>query len=216
MAGGTVTVSAAGTISAVTIGSTGSGYRGTESYDIETTITTTVAAGATVMTIDNKNSVFKILEFNVGSASSIGVGTFFSRPAPIISVGATSVNIGIGSTASVEIPAGTSAFVRVFNPTVGVARVGVASSSVGIVTTTHIGVASISGGHLLPTVHITSVGSGYTSTIQPQVNIEEPLAYENIPLIYQTTVCRSHLRVLVHKQNLHLMLDLDQKLSTLN
>ena len=185
-AGGTVTVSAAGTISAVTIGSTGSGYRAAESYDIETTITTTVAAGATVMTIDNKNSVFKILEFNVGSASSIGVGTFFSRPAPIISVGATSVNIGIGSTASVEIPAGTSAFVRVFNPTVGVARVGVASSSVGIVTTTHIGIASISGGHLLPTVHITSVGSGYTSTIPPMVNIEEPLAYENIPLIYQT------------------------------
>ena len=185
-AGGTATVSAAGTVSSISIGSTGSGVRAAEVYDIQTSIATTVAAGSTVMTIANENSVFKFLEFNAGAASSIGVGTFFGRPTSFISVGTTSVNIGIGSTSSQEIPAGTSAFVRLFNPTVGVVRVGVASSSVGIRTETHIGVATISAGHLLETVHITNVGSGYTSTLLPEVIIEEPLTYDNIPLIYQT------------------------------
>ena len=185
-AGGTATVSAAGTISAITIGSTGSGYRAVETYDVLTSVATTVAVGATVITINDQNSVFKFLEFNAGAASSIGVGTFFSRPTDIISVGTTSVNIGIGSTSSSEIPAGTDVLVRVFNPSVGIVRVGVASSAVGIQTVTHIGVATISAGHLLETVHITSVGSGYTSTNLPEVIIEDPLPYTNIPLIYQT------------------------------
>jgi len=187
LAGGTATVSAAGTVSSISIGNTGSGYRAAQVYDIQTSVATTVAAGSTVMTINNENSVFKFLEFNAGAASSIGVGTFnFGRPTPIISVGTTSVNIGIGSTSSQEIPAGTSVFVRIFNPSVGIVRVGVASSSVGIKTETHIGVATISAGHLLETVHITNVGSGYTSTLLPEVIIEEPLPYTNIPLIYQT------------------------------
>tara|TARA_Y100000004_G_scaffold95231_1_gene106697 strand:+ start:4064 stop:15256 length:11193 start_codon:yes stop_codon:yes gene_type:complete len=185
-AGGTATVSAAGTVSSISIGNTGSGYRAAQVYDIQTSVATTVAAGSTIMTLNNENSVFKFLEFNAGAASSIGVGTFFDRPTQIISVGTTSVNIGIGSTSSLEIPAGTSAIVRLFNPSVGVVRVGVASSSVGIRTETHIGVATISAGHLLPTVHITNVGSGYTSTLLPEVSIEEPLSYDNIPLIYQT------------------------------
>ena len=185
-AGGTATVSAAGTISAISIGNTGSGYRASTQYDVLTSVATTVAAGATVITINDQNSVFKYLEFNAGAASSIGVGTFFSRPAPIISVGTTSVNIGIGSTASSEIPAGTSVLVRVFNPSTGIVRVGVASSAVGIATVTHIGVATISAGNLLDTVHVTSVGSGYTSSDLPEVVIEDPLPYTNIPLIYQT------------------------------
>ena len=87
---------------------------------------------------------------------------------------------------SSEIPAGTDVLVRVFNPSVGIVRVGVASSAVGIQTVTHIGVATISAGHLLETVHVTSVGSGYTSTNLPEVIIEDPLSYTNIPLIYQT------------------------------
>ena len=185
-AGGTATVSTAGTISAITIGSTGSGYRASETYDVLTSVATTVAAGATIITINDQNSVFKYLEFNAGAASSIGVGSFFSRPAPIISVGTTSVNIGIGSTSSSEIPAGTDVLVRVFNPSVGIVRVGVASSAVGIQTVTHIGVATISAGHLLETVHVTSVGSGYTSSDLPEVIIDDPLSYANIPLIYQT------------------------------
>ena len=185
-AGATVTVSAAGTISAVSLGNTGSGYRAAEIYDIETHTTTAIGVGSTIMTLNDENSLFKILEFNVGSAKSIGVGTFFSRPTPIISVGATSVNIGIGSTASLEIPANTPVTVRVFSPEIGVARVGVASSSVGITTVTHIGIVSISAGHVLSPVHITSVGSGYTSSNLPEVVVEEPLPYDNIPLIYQT------------------------------
>jgi len=185
-AGGTATVSVAGTISAITIGSTGSGYRASTQYDVLTSVATTVAASSTTITLNNENSVFKFLEFNAGAATSIGVGTFFSRPTTITGFGTTSVTIGISSVSSLDIPAGTSVLVRVFNPSVGIVRVGVASSSVGIQTVTHIGVATISAGHLLETVHITSPGEGYTSINPPEVIIEDPLSYENIPLVYQT------------------------------
>ena len=185
-AGGTATVSTAGTISAVTIGSTGSGYRAAENYQVLTSIATTVGIGSTIMTLVNQNSVFKYLDFlSAGSTCTIGVGTYI-KPTNIISVGTTSVNIGIGSTSPFEIAAGTSVAINIPSPILGVVRVGVASSAVGIQTVTHIGVATISAGHLLETVHITSVGSGYTTSDLPEVIIEDPLSYTNIPLIYQT------------------------------
>ena len=138
------------------------------------------------MTLVNQNSVFKYLDFlSAGSTCTIGVGTYI-KPTNIISVGTTSVNIGIGSTSPFEIAAGTSVAINIPSPTLGVVRVGVASSAVGIQTVTHIGVATISAGHLLETVHITSVGSGYTTSDLPEVIIEDPLSYTNIPLIYQT------------------------------
>ena len=157
-----------------------------ENYQVLTSIATTVGIGSTIMTLVNQNSVFKYLDFlSAGSTCTIGVGTYI-KPTNIISVGTTSVNIGIGSTSPFEIAAGTSVAINIPSPTLGVVRVGVASSAVGIQTVTHIGVATISAGHLLETVHITSVGSGYTTSDLPEVIIEDPLSYTNIPLIYQT------------------------------
>lgn len=185
-AGGTATVSIAGTISAVTIGSTGSGYRASENYQVLTSIATTVAIGSTIMTLVNENSIFKYLDFlSAGSTCTIGVGTYI-KSTNIISVGTTAVNIGIGSTSPFEIAAGTTVAVNIPSPTLGIVNVGVANSAVGIQTVTHIGVATISAGHLLETVHITSVGSGYTTSNLPDVIIDDPLSYTNIPLIYQT------------------------------
>jgi len=185
-AGGTATVSVAGTISAISIGNTGSGYRASNNYQVIASVATTVAAASTTITINDENSVFKYLDFLAsGSTCTIGVGTYI-KSTNIISVGATSVNIGIGSTSPYEIAANTTVVINIPDPQLGVVRVGVASSSVGVTTVTHIGVATISNGHLLPTVHITSVGSGYTSTNVPNVVIEDPLSYENIPLVYQT------------------------------
>ena len=185
-AGGTATVSTAGTISAISIGNTGSGYRAATNYQVITSIATTVGIGSTIMTLNDENSVFKYLEFlNGGSTCTIGVGTYI-KPTNIISVGTTSVNIGIGSTSQYEIAANTTVVINIPNPQLGIVRVGVASSSVGVATVTHIGIASISAGHLLSTVHVTNVGSGYTTSNLPEVIIDDPLPYENVPLVYQT------------------------------
>ena len=185
-AGGTATISVGGTVSTVTIGNTGSGYRGSTNYQVLTSIATTVGIGSTIMTLVDENSVFKYLDFlSAGSTCTIGVGTYI-KSTNIISVGTTSVNIGIGSTSPYEIFAGTSVAINIQDPQLGIVRVGVARSSVGIVTVTHVGVATISDGHLLPTVHITNGGSGYTSANPPNVIIEEPLSYDNVPLVYQT------------------------------
>ena len=185
-AGATATVSVAGTISAISIGNSGSGYRASKKYEVLTSIATTISAGATTITLENNNSVFGYLNLlGTGSTCTIGVGTYI-KSTNIISVGTTSVNIGIGSTSPYEILSGTSVSIDIFDPQIGIVRVGVASSSVGISTITHIGFASISNGHILSPVTITNVSSGHTSTNPPFVVIDDPLSYTNIPLIYQT------------------------------
>ena len=184
-AGGTAIVSIAGTISSISIGNTGSGYRADTKYEILTSVATTVSAGSTIITLNNNNSVFGYLNLlSVGSTCTIGVGTYIKNT-NIISAGTTSVNIGIGSTSPYEILSGTSVSIEILDPQIGVVRVGVASSSVGITTVTHVGFASIRNGHILSPVTITNVASGYTSTNPPNVIIESPLSYSNIPLVYQ-------------------------------
>jgi len=185
-AGATAVVSVAGTISSISIGNSGSGYRADKKYEILTSVASTISAGSTTITLENTNSIFGYLNLlSVGSTCTIGVGTYI-KSTNIISVGTTSVNIGIGSTSPYSILAGTSVSIQILDPQIGIVRVGVASTSVGITTVTHVGFASIRNGHVLSPVTITNVASGYTSSNPPNVVIDDPLSYSNIPLVYQT------------------------------
>lgn len=186
-AGGTCNVSIAGTISSISVGNTGSGYRSDSTYDILSSTSINVSAGSTTIFVENENSIFKVLSIlNTGSNCTIGVGTYISN-ASIVSVGTTSINISIGSTSYFEIPAKSIVNVTISNPPVGIVRVGVATSSVGINTITHVGFTTIKDGHISTSVYITNVAYGYTSTKPPQVIFDQPLSYSNIPLIYSSS-----------------------------
>ena len=64
-----------------------------------------------------------------------------------------------------------------------VVNVGVQTSSTGVPNIEFIGTAAISGGHIV-SIAITNPGSGYTSTNPPEVVIDAPLPYVDIPLVY--------------------------------
>ena len=186
-AGGTAIVSLAGTIQSISIGNTGSGYRASAYYDIPTNISSVVGVGSTEIFIENKNSVFGLLNLlNTGSNCSIGVGTFiFSTN--IVSVGSSFVRIGFGSTSSNQISVGTPVNIKISNPQVGIVNVGISSTSTENSAETYVGFATIIKGKISESVTITKVASGYTSSNPPQVIIDDPLSYSDVPLIYSSS-----------------------------
>ena len=192
-AGGTAVVSLAGTIQSVSIGNSGSGYRASTSYEVITDTSSIVSSGTTEIYIENKNSVFDLINLlNTGSNCIIGVGTFI-EPTTIVSVASTFVCIGIGSTSSYEIPTNSQVSVTIQNPQIGIVNIGVANSSTGISTVSHIGFATIISGNISTNATITNPGSGYTSTNPPFVVIDDPLSYSGIELIYSTSSTSSGL-----------------------
>jgi hypothetical protein len=186
-AGGTATVSVAGTISAISIGNSGSGYRASSTYEIVVDTSFPVGIGSTLIYLENTNSIFSILNLlNTGSNCSIGVGTFIGSGSVITSVGSTFVRVGSGATSPYQIPSGTQTIIKISNPQIGIVNVGVGTSSVGIATITHVGYSTIISGSISTSVTITNPGTGYTSTNRPYVIFDDPLSYSNIPLIYSS------------------------------
>ena len=119
--------------------------------------------------------------------SNLPIGGF------IVSIGSTEGGgyqplIGAGGTVTVS-TAGTITSVSIGNSGsgyrsgLGTVFVGVQTSSIGTPNIQIIGKATVSGGNVTG-VTITNPGSGYTSTNLPQLVIDDPASYTNIPLIY--------------------------------
>ena len=187
-AGGTAIVSIAGTISSISIGNSGSGYRSAYSYEILVDTSFPVGVGLTRIYLENTNSVFSILNLlNTGSNCSIGVGTFIRSGSVITSIGSTFIQVGSGATSSYQIPSGTQTVVKISNPQIGIVNVGVSTGSVGIATIAHVGYSTIISGKISTSVTITNPGFGFTVSSSPYVVFDDPLSYSNIPLIYNSS-----------------------------
>lgn len=185
-AGGTAVVSIAGTISSVSIGNTGSGYRGKKDFIIETKTLGITTAGFTTIFIGNQNSVFGILNVsNTGSNCKVSIGTYIQE-ATIDTINNNNIVIAGVSVTTAAIPADEVVNVRITNPAVGTINVGVANSSTGINTVTHIGYAQINAGRI-NSVTITNPGIGYTTSNPPKLVFETPLSYSNLPVVYSSS-----------------------------
>jgi len=101
---------------------------------------------------------------------------------PLVSAGGTAVVSGLGTISSISIGNSGSGY-RVGIQTV--VNVGVQTYSSGTPNIEFIGTAAISGGHIV-SIAITNPGAGYTSTNPPEVVIDSPLPYSNIPLVYSS------------------------------
>ena len=188
-AGATASVSGLGTISLISVGNTGSGYRVPTKYEFLADIASPVGVGSTEIYLENTGSVLSLIgTLNSGTNCTIGVGTDFT-PVTIVSTASTFVRIGTGDTNSTVIPEGTQTKIIVTNPQIGFVNVSVGESTTGTVTMSHVGFATIltGTGNISTSVTITNPGSGYTTLIKPFVEIDDPLSYTNIPLNYVGT-----------------------------
>ena len=186
-AGATSIVSISGTIQTISIGNTGSGYRAKSNYEILSSVSNIIGIGSTSIFIDNKNSIFGIINLlKNGSNCRVSIGTFI-KSTNVISVGASFINIGIGSTSSHQIPPQTPISITISNPIIGIINVEIENLLNGEDDRTHVGFSTIINGSISESVSITtSVYVGVTS-YSPKVFIESPQSYYNIPLIYTSS-----------------------------
>jgi hypothetical protein len=113
---------------------------------------------------------------NIGSTEGFGYQ-------PLVAAGGTAIISGLGTVSSISIGNSGSGY-RPGAQTI--VNVGVQTASTGTPNIEFIGTAAISGGHIV-SVAITNPGSGYTSTNPPVVVFDEPLPYDDIPLIYSAS-----------------------------
>jgi hypothetical protein len=99
---------------------------------------------------------------------------------PLVAAGGTAVVSTAGTITSVAIARTGSGYRSGIQTVV---NVGVQTYSDGVVNLEFIGTAAISGGHIV-SIAITNPGTGYTSTNPPEVVIDAPFGYTNVPLIY--------------------------------
>ena len=188
-AGGTAVVSGLGTISLVSIANSGSGYRVPTKYEFLADIASPVGVGSTEIYLENTGSVLDLVAtLNTGSNCTIGIGTDLT-PVTIVSTASTFVRIGTSNTISTVMREGTQTKLIITDPQVGFVNVSVGESTTGVGTMTHVGFATImtGTGNISTSVTITNPGSGYTTLINPFVEVDAPLSYTNIPLNYVGT-----------------------------
>jgi hypothetical protein len=130
-AAGTVTVSALGTVTSVSVGFTGSGYRSQEYHEIITKTNHPISTGTTNIFIENENSVFGILsEVYDGTNAYIGIGSFRAQYVTTLNgIGNTFVQIRPEQTSIYNIPSGTSVSIGVTVP-YGIVNVSAATSNI--------------------------------------------------------------------------------------
>jgi len=192
-AGGTAIISGFGTIPSISIGNSGTGYRGKDRYDILTDTSSPVGVGGTEIYLEDSNSVYDIIDLlNTGNNVTIGVGTFIKEHGcVVVSTASTFVRIGLGSTSSLEIPTGTQVSIGITNPSLGFVNVSAARTDASGLTTSkyHVGFATIitGTGNISTDVTVTNPGTGYTYTDVPVVTIDDPLSYSNMRLFYSSS-----------------------------
>ena len=191
-AGGTSIISGVGTISSVSVATTGSGYRGSYYYQILTDTNSTVGIGSTEIYVESKNSILELTELLLNNSGNVvvSIGTYISE-ASVVSVGNTYIRIGEAITSDKIIPPNTQVSVASTGHQVGFVNVNaitglVTSVGVGSTKVDHIGFATIitGKGTISNTVTITNAGTGYTTSDVPVIEFEDPLSYENISLVY--------------------------------
>ena len=101
---------------------------------------------------------------------------------PLIGAGGTVTVSAGGSITAVSIGNSGSGY----RSGLGTIFVGVQTSSLGTPNITTIGTATISNGNVTG-VTITNAGTGFTGTDLPELVIDEPHSYTNIPLVYSSS-----------------------------
>jgi len=178
-AGGTATISIAGTITSISVGNTGSGYRAIETVEVITEVVETVSIGSTIISIINNNGILNKLSYYNNGYIDIGSKI---KDGQIVGFGTTSIVVSTSSTSTSVINSGDSVKIRLTDPKIGIVNVGYATENSESYSVTFVGFTTVIAGNVSPNVTIINPGIGFTEP--PILVFDQPLSYTNLKLKY--------------------------------
>ncbi len=181
-AGGTATISIAGTITSISVGNTGSGYRATETVEVISEVVETVSIGATVISIINNNGILNKLSYYNNGYIDIGSKI---KDGQIVGFGTTSIVVSTSSTSSSIINSGDSVKIRLTDPNLGIVNVGYATENSESYSITFVGFTTVIAGSISPNVTIINPGIGFTEP--PILVFDQPKSYTDLKLKYSSS-----------------------------
>ena len=181
-AGGTATISIAGTITSISVGNSGSGYRANESIEVMSEVIETVSAGTTIISINNNNGILNKLSYYNNGFIDIGSKIIDGQ---IVGFGTTSVTVSTSSTSTSIINSGDSVKIRLTDPKMGIVNVGYATENSESYSVTFVGFTTVIAGNASPNVTIINPGIGFTEP--PILVFDQPLSYTNLRLQYSSS-----------------------------
>ena len=180
--GGTAIISIAGTITSISVGHTGSGYRATESIEVISEVIENVSIGGTIISIVNNNGILNKLSYYNNRYIDIGSKI---KDGQIVGFGTTSVIVSTSSTSTSVINSGDSVKIRLTDPKIGIVNVGYATENSESYSVTFVGFTTIIAGNISPNVTIINPGIGFTEP--PTLVFDQPLSYTNLKLKYSSS-----------------------------
>jgi hypothetical protein len=181
-AGGTATISIAGTITSISVGNTGSGYRAIETVEVISEVVEAVSIGETSISIINNNGILNKLSYYNNGYIDIGSKI---KGGQIVGFGTTSVIVSTSSTSSSIINVGDSVKIRLTDPKMGVVNVGYATENSESYSITFVGFTTVIAGNISPNVTIINPGIGFTEP--PILVFDQPKSYTDLKLQYSSS-----------------------------
>lgn len=161
-AGATVTIDDTGSISNITIGSTGSGYRLVDGKEIFVSTSSTAVSGTSTLEVVDERSLFDKLPYSSRALCSTGIGTVYND-VEIITYNPIASTITLSESLDEDIPAGSRISVKLTELSTEIVDIGIRTESSGDYNVNYIGFTTVISGSISTSINFVDPGIAFTS-----------------------------------------------------
>jgi len=160
--GASVTIDNTGSISNITIGSTGSGYRLVDGKEIFVTTSTISSSGSNILTINEERSLFDKLPYSSRPLCSTGIGTI-CNDLEISSYDPITSTITLSDNLDEDIPSGSIVSIKLTELTSEIVDIGIRTESTVDYDVNYIGFTTVISGSISTNINFVNPGISFTS-----------------------------------------------------
>jgi len=161
-AGATVTIDDTGSISNITIGSTGSGYRLVDGKEIFVSTSSIAVSGTFTLEVVDEKSLFDKLPYSSRALCSTGIGTVYND-VEITAYDPIASTITLSSALDEDIPAGSRISVKLTELSTEIVDIGIRTESSGDYDVNYIGFTTVISGSISTSINFVDPGIAFTS-----------------------------------------------------
>jgi hypothetical protein len=161
-AGASVTIANNGSISNVTIGSTGSGYRLVGGKEILVTTSSGISSGSNVLTINEERGLFDKLAYSSSPLCSVGVGTIYND-VQITGYNQISSTITLAENLDVNLPSGSQVSIKLNDLSTELVDIGIRTESKSDYNVAYLGFSTVINGSISSNLNLVNPGIAFTA-----------------------------------------------------